>query len=147
MLGSDKSQHASPMPKSPNAHMKSPKSNLIKVKTSYKLKVSAEKIVTTNNIMKEEKSRKKREPKNDNAEFDYFIGRSKDLKKMKKTVEAGMNILSPRANNSRSSSRRESPVPRYFDYAKSPQQSTKYLKSPKKNTGTKTVKNLHQHYL
>jgi hypothetical protein len=48
------------MPKSPNAHMKSPKSNLIKVKTSYKLKVSAEKIITTNNILKEDKSKKKR---------------------------------------------------------------------------------------
>lgn len=39
------------MPKSPNAHLKSPvsKNNLIKVKTSYKVKVSTEKIVTTNN--------------------------------------------------------------------------------------------------
>lgn len=53
----------SPMPKSPNTHLKSPlpKQNLIKVKTSYKLKMSTEKIVTTtNNIMKDDKSRKKR---------------------------------------------------------------------------------------
>ena len=54
------------MPKSPGIHtqMKSPKNNLIKVKTSYKLKVSAEKIVTTNNILKEEKSKKKRPSNN-----------------------------------------------------------------------------------
>jgi hypothetical protein len=37
----DKSEKASPMPKSPGLHMKSPRNNLIKVKTSYKLKVSA----------------------------------------------------------------------------------------------------------
>jgi len=50
------------MPKSPNTHLKSPlpKHNLIKVKTSYKLKLSTEKIVTTNNIMKDDKSKKKR---------------------------------------------------------------------------------------
>ena len=52
------------MPKSPNTHMKSPKSNLIKVKTSYKLKVSAEKIVTTNNLLGD-KSKKKKEHKNE----------------------------------------------------------------------------------
>lgn len=38
----EKSQKASPMPKSPQFHLKSPtsKNNLIKVKTSYKVKVS-----------------------------------------------------------------------------------------------------------
>ena len=41
------------MPKSPNTHLKSPKSNLIKVKTSFKVKVSAQKIITTNNFVKE----------------------------------------------------------------------------------------------
>lgn len=47
----ERSDKASPMPKSPNAHLRSPvqKNNLIKVKTSYKLKVSTEKIVTTTN--------------------------------------------------------------------------------------------------
>lgn len=62
-LGSeDRSEKTSPMPKSPNAHLKSPGGkNLIKVKTSYKVKVSTEKIVTTNHPgVKEEKSRKKR---------------------------------------------------------------------------------------
>lgn len=40
-------------------------------------------------------------------EFDYFMGRSKDLKKMKKTVEAGMNLPSPRTHQtSRSTSKR-----------------------------------------
>ena len=74
------------MPKSPSAHMKSPKSNLIKVKTSYKLKVSAEKIVTTNNLVGD-KSKKKKESKQEHpGEFDYFMGKNKDLKKMKKTV-------------------------------------------------------------
>jgi hypothetical protein len=61
----DKSEKASPMPKSPNTHMKSPKSNnLVKVKTSYKLKVSAEKIVTTNNLVGD-KIKKKRDPKHE----------------------------------------------------------------------------------
>lgn len=61
LLGTDRSDKASPMPKSPGVHLKSPKTNgLLKVKTSYKLKVSAEKIVTTNNVVKEDKSRKKR---------------------------------------------------------------------------------------
>lgn len=85
----ERSEKSSPMPKSPNAHLKSPvaKNNLIKVKTSYKVKVSTEKIVTTNHPgMKEEKSRKKREVRAENIEFDYFMGRSKDLKKMKKTI-------------------------------------------------------------
>jgi hypothetical protein len=36
----DKSEKGSPMPKSPNIHLKSPKANLIKVKTSFKVKVS-----------------------------------------------------------------------------------------------------------
>ena len=49
------------MPKSPNTHLKSPKSNLIKVKTSFKVKVSAQKIITTNNFVKEDKSKKKRD--------------------------------------------------------------------------------------
>ena len=51
IIGADKSEKASPMPKSPNTHLRSPmqKNNLIKVKTSYKLKVSTEKIVTTTN--------------------------------------------------------------------------------------------------
>lgn len=87
--------------------MRSPKSNnLIKVKTSYKLKVSAEKIVTTNNIVKDDK-RKRKEYRPESGEFEYFLGRSKDLKKMKKTVEGGMNLPSPRVNHtSRSSSKR-----------------------------------------
>lgn len=101
----------SPFPKSPNAHLKSPvatKNNLIKVKTSYKVKVSTEKIVTTNNPgTREEKSRKKKEVRAENIEFDYFMGRSKDLKKMKKTIETGLNLPSPRPNNpSKSSSKR-----------------------------------------
>ena len=148
-LGTDRSEKASPMPKSPNVHMKSPKNNLIKVKTSYKLKVSAEKIVTTNNVLKDDKSRKTKEPKHQNGEFAYYMGKSKDLKKMKKTVENGMNLPSPRPN-SRSTSRRQSPVPRYFDYTKSPQQqSMKHIKSPKKSSvQSKNLKNhLHQHYL
>ena len=52
--------------------MKSPsqKNNLIKVKTSYKLKVSTEKIVTTTNPnnYKDEKSKKKKETKETRAE-------------------------------------------------------------------------------
>jgi hypothetical protein len=83
--GAERSDKASPMPKSPGIHLRSPKSNLIKVKTSYKLKVSAEKIITTNNIMKDDK-KKKREFRPESGEFDYFLGRSKDLKKLKKTV-------------------------------------------------------------
>ena len=98
----DKSEKGSPMPKSPGLHMKSPRNNIIKIKTSYKLKVSAEKIVTNNNVMKEDKTRRK---KSSIGEMDYFMGRSKDLKKMKKTVEMGMNLPSPRPN-SRSTSRR-----------------------------------------
>lgn len=43
------------------------------------------------------------------------MGRSKDLKKMKKNIESGYNLASPRANHaSKSSSKRESPVPKYF---------------------------------
>jgi hypothetical protein len=110
LANEERSEKASPMPKSPNAHMKSPvaKNNLIKIKTSYKVKVSTEKIVTTNNPgSKEEKSRKKKEVRAENIEFDYFMGRSKDLKKMKKTIETGLNLASPRANNaSKSSSKR-----------------------------------------
>ena len=56
----DRSEKASPMPKSPGVHSRTPKSGLIKIKTSYKLKVSAEKIFTTNNIVKEEKTKKKK---------------------------------------------------------------------------------------
>lgn len=75
------------MPKSPNTHLKSPKSNLIKVKTSFKVKVSAQKIITTNNFVKEDKSKKKRDSRAENIEFDYFVGKSnKDVKKMKKVV-------------------------------------------------------------
>ena len=75
------------------------------------------------------------------------MGKSKDLKKLKKTVETGLNIPSPR-QNSRSSSRRESPVPRYFEHVKPPLQSTKHLKSPKRSTVAKGTKNsLQQHYL
>jgi hypothetical protein len=71
--------------------------------------------VTTNHPgNKEEKSRKKREVRAENIEFDYFMGRSKDLKKMKKTIEAGYNLASPRNNASKSSSKRESPLPKYF---------------------------------
>lgn len=45
----DKSEKASPLPKSPNAHLRSPtsKNNIVKIKTSYKLKVSTEKVFTT----------------------------------------------------------------------------------------------------
>lgn len=39
---------------------------MIKVKTSYKVKVSTEKIVTTNHPGKEEKSRKKKEVRAEN---------------------------------------------------------------------------------
>lgn len=99
--------------------------------------------------MKDDKTRKKKEIKPDMIEFEYFMGRSKDLKKMKKTVEAGMNLPSPRPHQtSRSSSKRESPIPKYFEHAKLQATSTKNLKSPKKNTGLKSVKNnLQQHYL
>jgi hypothetical protein len=97
----DKSEKPSPVPKSPGTHMKSPKSNMIKVKTSYKLKVSAEKIYSTNYLVKEEKSRRKRE---DN--LDYFMDCGKDRKKIKKTVDGGANMPSPRAGTSRSTSRR-----------------------------------------
>jgi len=74
------------MPKSPNAHLKSPKNNLIKVKTSYKFKVSAEKIITTNNIIKDDKDKekKRRDSRAENIEFDYFMGKTKDFK-IKKT--------------------------------------------------------------
>jgi len=51
LIGSgDKSDKASPLPKSPEILLKSPsssKSNLIKVKTSYKVKVSTEKTITS----------------------------------------------------------------------------------------------------
>ena len=78
-------------------------------------------------------------------DFDYFMGKGKELKKMKKTVEAGVNLPSPRPN-SRSTSKRESPVPRYFEHMKMPP-SAKNLKSPKKHTGSRNLKNLQQHYL
>lgn len=87
------------------------------MKTSYKLKVSAEKTITTNNIVKEdrEKDKKRRDVRAENIAFDYFMGKSKDVKKMKKAVETGMNMPSPRpAGNSKNSSKRESPVPKYF---------------------------------
>ena len=63
--GGEKSDKTSPMPKSPGVHLKSPRNHLVKVKTSYKLKVSTEKIVTTNTLAKEEKTRKKKEVKHD----------------------------------------------------------------------------------
>lgn len=64
--GGDKSDKTSPMPKSPGVHLKSPRNHLVKVKTSYKLKVSTEKIVTTTNTLaKEEKTRKKKEVRHD----------------------------------------------------------------------------------
>ena len=136
------------MPKSPNTHMKSPKNQLIKVKTSYKLKVSTQKIVTTNNVLKEEKSKKKKDVRADNINFEYFMGRSKDLKKLKKTVETGLNLPSPRPGvNTKSSSKRESPTPKYFQQLKPQSPVMKNLKSPKKS-GLKMVKNsLQQHYL
>lgn len=153
LLGNEeRSEKSSPMPKSPTAHLKSPvsKNNLIKVKTSYKVKVSTEKIVTTTNQPgKEEKSRKKREVRAENIEFDYFMGRSKDLKKMKKTIEAGYNLASPR-NNSKNSSKRESPLPKYFEQLKPQSPIMKNLKSPRKNTATPkpTAKsNFQQYYL
>ena len=44
-----KSEKASPFPKSPGVHMKSPgsKSKLMKIKTSIKLKISSEKLMST----------------------------------------------------------------------------------------------------
>jgi len=136
------------MPKSPGVHLKSPKNNLIKVKTSFKVKVSAEKTIITNNFVKEDKSKKKRDSKAENIEFDYFMGKSKDLKKMKKVVEAGLNMPSPRpAANSKSSSKRESPIPKYFDYLKPQSPTMKNLKSPKKGTSKQVKNNIQQHYL
>jgi hypothetical protein len=128
--------------------MKSPKNQLIKVKTSYKLKVSTEKIMTSNNLLKEEKSKKKKEVRADNINFDYFMGRSKDLKKLKKTVETGLNLPSPRPGvTSKSSSKRESPTPKYFEQLKPQSPVMKSIKSPRKS-GLKMVKNsLQQHYL
>lgn len=94
------------MPKSPGIHLKSPvlKNNLIKVKTSYKLKVSTEKIVVNNPGNKEEKSKKKKETRAENIEFDYFMGRSKDLKKVKKNDNA-VHLASPRCASKSSSKR------------------------------------------
>lgn len=150
--GAEKSDKASPLPKSPNAHLRSPvqKNNLIKVKTSYKLKVSTQKIVTTTNnpMNKEQKSRKKREVRAENIEFDYFMGRSKDLKKLKKNIESGLNIASPRGNNSRNSSKRDSPSMKYFEQVK-PQSPTmfKNIKSPRKTTEKGVKGSIHQYYL
>ena len=59
----DKSEKASPLPKSPNAHLRSPtsKNNLVKIKTSYKLKVSTEKVFTSQKQpSREENSKKKK---------------------------------------------------------------------------------------
>jgi hypothetical protein len=139
----------SPMPKSPGAHLRSPltKGNLIKVKTSYKLKMSTEKIVTTNHITKEEKSRKKREVRAENIEYDYFMGRSKDLKKVKRATETIPALASPRAG-SKSSSKRESPLPKQFEQPKTA--GVKTLKSPKKTPTVNpklTKANFHQYYL
>lgn len=77
------------------------------------------------------------------------MGRSKDLKKVKKTLEAGYNLASPRNNASKSSSKRESPIPKYFEQLKPQSPVMKSLKSPRKNTATAkgTKNNFQQYYL
>lgn len=76
------------------------------------------------------------------------MGRNKEVKKMKKAVEAGLNMPSPRPGaNSKSSSKRESPVPKYFDYLKPQSPVMKSLKSPKKGTSKQVKNNIQQHYL
>ena len=75
------------------------------------------------------------------------MGRSKDLKKMKKTIEQGYNLASPRNNASKSSSKRESPLPKYFEQLKPQSPVMKNIKSPRKNTATaKSPKNNFQQY-
>lgn len=75
------------------------------------------------------------------------MGRSKDLKRPKKNTEQGYNLASPR-NNSKSSSKRESPIPKYFEQLKPQSPIMKTLKSPRKNTNTTTKgKNFQQYYL
>ena len=76
------------------------------------------------------------------------MGRSKDLKKMKKNIESGLNLASPRANNaSKSSSKRESPIPKYFEQLKPQSPVMKSLKSPRKNTAKGTKNTFQQYYL
>ena len=134
--------------KSPGAHLKSPGSNLIKVKTSFKLKVSAEKIITTKNFLKQDKSKKKRDTRAENIVFDYFMGKSKDVKKIKKAVEAGLNLPSPRPPpSSKSTSKRESPFRKYFDQLKPHSPAIKTVKSPKKGSSKHVKNNIQQYYL
>lgn len=78
------------------------------------------------------------------------MGRSKDLKKMKKTIEQGYNLASPRNNASKSSSKRESPLPKYFEQLKPQSPVMKNIKSPRKNTATAKAgpkNNFQQYYL
>ena len=76
------------------------------------------------------------------------MGRSKDLKKLKKNIESGLNLASPRANNSRNSSKRDSPSMKYFEQMK-PQSPTmfKNIKSPRKTTEKGVKGSIHQYYL
>ena len=55
-----KSEKASPFPKSPGVHMKSPgsKSKLMKIKTSIKLKISSEKLMSTAKSPRNDKKKK-----------------------------------------------------------------------------------------
>jgi len=59
-------------------------------------------------------------------------------------------LASPRATGgSKSSSKRESPIPKYFEQLKPNSPTIKNLKSPKKSAGTTklTKTNYHQYYL
>lgn len=86
--GEEKAEKISPVAKSPELHLKSPqsKNNLMKIKTSYRFKVSTEKIISTKDIAKETKPKKKKEPRPHHIDFDYFIDKSKDIKQIKKAV-------------------------------------------------------------
>ncbi len=63
-------------------------------------------------------------------------------------MESGINIASPRANNSRNSSKRDSPSMKYFEQTK-PQSPTmfKNIKSPRKTTEKGVKGSIHQYYL